>query len=279
MTFELTSAVVLTAAALHAVWNGVLKGSRGRLLSIVVMTTAGAVACLFAVPFVPFPSPRTWMFLGLSMVVHLGYFLMLIGAYRFGDLSRVYPIARGFGPALVAVLSPALLGEVLAPREILGIATICAGVASLAFLGGGRTQARGTWLALGTGVFIAAYTIVDGRGVRSAPTPFTYIVWMNLVEGLPLLGWVLLRRRGDIQPFLRREGAVSVLAGGLAALAYGLVIWAWSAGAVAPIAALRETSVVLAAWIGARHLGEPFGRRRATAAAVVAAGSLILAFR
>jgi drug/metabolite transporter (DMT)-like permease len=272
--------LVLVAAVLHASWNAILKGSRGKLLSLATMIAAGGGVCLLLIPFVPLPASDAWIFLGLSTVLHVGYYLFLIGSYRVGDLSHVYPIARGFGPLLVALLSPILIEERLTVGELAAVATISAGIASLAWVSGARANPRSfsvpTFFALGTGVFIAAYTIVDGLGVRAAGRPLSYILWMNALEGTPLFVYVLATRFREFRKFAAGEGRLAAGAGVMAAVAYGLVIWAFSLGAIAPIAALRETSVIFAAWIGARLLGEPFGRRRILAATIVAIGILLL---
>ncbi len=268
--------LVLMAAVLHAAWNTFLKVSHERTLVLVLMMGTGSLACLVFIPFVARPADASWPFLFWSVVFHVGYYATLLGAYRWGDLSQVYPIARGTGPLLVVAVSAPLLGESLEPVEMLGVVAACLGVASLAHAPSREHRGRAIGFALATGVFIASYTLADGMGVRASGNPLSYILWMNFLEGLPLLVFVGLRRPRALMEHVRGPGRKALVAGLLAALAYGLVIWAYSLGAIAPIAALRETSVVLAAWAGARLLREPFGRRRTVAAAVVAVGIVLM---
>jgi drug/metabolite transporter (DMT)-like permease len=194
-----------------------------------------------------------------------------------GDLSRVYPIARGTGPLVVALLSGPLTGERLSPTAFGGVVLVTAGIASLAGRrpGARRADAALVW-ALATGLLIAAFTLVDGLGVRRAGTAVAFIAWLQALAGLPLAAVAVARRRADLGPFLRRHGLRDAAGGVMAMTAYAIVVWTYSRGAIAPIAALRETSVLLAAAIGALALGEPFGRRRIAAAAVVAAGAALL---
>jgi len=202
------------------------------------------------------------------------YVASLVLSYRFGDLSHVYPIARGTGPLLVALLSERVVGERLAPTEVAGTALVSLGILSLAL---DRSLARpdgrrAAGFALLTGIWIAGYTLVDGMGVRTNGDagPLSYLFWLQAVEAVPFLAVTAALRWRDIPAFLQRSGARAAAGGIMATGGYSMVLWAYSLGAIAPIAALRETSVILAAVIGSTVLGEPFGRRRLAAAAVVA---------
>jgi len=224
------------------------------------------------------PATASWPFLLLSALLHIGYFVSLMLAYREGDLSQVYPIARGTGPLGVAALSGIVAGETLSAREFLGVAVISLGVFSLA-LGPTRltrAEARPVILAFATGLFITAYTLVDGLGVRVSGNPLAYTAWLFLLHGLPFAIVLAVRRPRETMLFLRADWAMAVFGGVLTLAAYGLVLWALALGAIAPIAALRETGVIIAAAIGAATLGEPFGARRVLAAAVVVAGIILL---
>jgi drug/metabolite transporter (DMT)-like permease len=270
-------ALVLVAAVLHALWNALVKTSGDRLLTTATVIGTGSLACAALVPLVEPPAPASWGFLALSVLVHNLYYACLLESYRLGDLSQVYPIARGTGPLLVALLSAPLAGEPLSAVSLGGVLLVTAGIYSLA--AGRRPRARldraVVW-ALGTGILIAAFTLVDGLGVRRAQSPLGYIAWLEMLVGVPI-GLVALARRGArLRPFLVASGARAAGGGVMATAAYGVVIWAYSRGALAPIAALRETSVILASLIGALALGEPFGRRRVVASVVVAVGAVLL---
>jgi drug/metabolite transporter (DMT)-like permease len=271
----LVIALVLLAALLHASWNAILKASSDRLMTTGVMNLTGLAVGVALLPFIASPARASWAFILLSTAIHFGYFVFLLGSYRFGDLSQVYPLARGAAPLMVAFLSPWLIGERLEPVQLAGVVLLCVGILSLAF---NRLRPRELFdwkpvsMALATGVTIAAYTMADGIGVRRSGSPAGYIAWLFILDGVmmaAIAAWV--RGRG-FGPALRSSWRPAALSGVLAMLAYGIVIWCYSLGAIAPIAALRETSVVMAAAIGAALLHEPFGRWRIVAASFCAVG-------
>jgi drug/metabolite transporter (DMT)-like permease len=271
-------ALVLLAALLHACWNAVVKSDSDRLVSMGLVMLAGALLGLAVVPFVPFPDPVAWPYLAASVLIHNFYYFFLLKAYRWGDLSHVYPISRGLGPLLVALASGRLIGEHLAPHEIGGVVLVSFGIASLAF---GHGLPRGKeWrpviYAVLTGVTISAYTIADGLGARHAGNALSYIAWLNVVEGPWVFLLAVALRRGGIVLYLRRSWWRGFAGGIVATCAYGIAIWALSLGAMAHVAALRETSVIFAAAIGAILLREGFGYRRIVAASIVAAGLVLM---
>jgi len=280
MTLDVAvDALVLLAAVLHATWNAFVKAGGDRLAVMALTMGLPALPCALALPFVEPPLPASWPFLFGSIVVHTAYFASLVYAYRHGDLSQVYPIARGAAPAIVALGAWLLAGERLSLQEAVGVLTVSGGIASLAWGDGafGRAGERpAVALALMTACVIGLYSIIDGLGVRSAGNAAGYILWLFAFEGLPFAAFALWRRRGRLRaafgPSLR-PGAGAAL---ISALAYGIVIWAMSVAPLARVVGLRETSVVMAAAIGALFLGEPFGRRRIAAAAVVALGAVLL---
>jgi drug/metabolite transporter (DMT)-like permease len=272
--------LVLFAALLHASWNAIVKSDRDRLMSFGLVMMAG---CLIAVPFLPFvafPSAAAWPYLIASVIVHNFYYFFLLRAYAHGDLSHVYPIARGLGPLLVAIFSGRLAGEYLSLAESAGVTLLSFGIASLAF-GHGLPRSSAEWkpvlYALATGVSIAGYTLVDGLGVRASADALSYIVWLNLLEG----PWVLLvafwwRGAERVIPYMRAYWWRGTAGGIIATAGYGIAIWAMSVGALAHVAALRETSVLFAAVMGTMLLHEGFGPRRIAASALVVAGLLLM---
>ena len=271
-------ALVLFSALLHASWDAMGKVSGDRLALSVVLYGTMALAAMAAAANVAPPAVASWPFLALSVVLHNLYFLILLLTYRDGDLSQVYPIARGTAPPLDAVLSTAVAGDRLGAAQWLAVGLISAGVLSLAL--DRRMLGRGTAVsilfALMTGVLIGLYTFVDALGLRVAGSVFGYIFWLQALSGPPFVGLVV--ALGRVQPLrisIRLWGRGAV-AGLLAAVSYSALLWGLSLGAMAPVAALRETSVIFAAVIGTLILGEPFGRRRIAAAAMVAAGVVAL---
>jgi drug/metabolite transporter (DMT)-like permease len=209
--------------------------------------------------------------------VHAAYHLFLNSAYRFGDLNHVYPLAQGSAPLLVTALAATAAGEVPSVLGAAAILMMSLGVASLSFDRGSGTdmRRRPIILALATGALIAVYTVIDGLGIRAAASPWTYIVWLMFLEGIPFMAWTALRRRREVGPYLRREWKQALAVGILSKLAYGFVLYALAQGAMAHVSALRETSVLFAALIGTSLLKETFGIRRA-AADVIASGVVLL---
>lgn len=271
-------ALVLLAALLHASWNALTKASTDALLAVWLMVLFSAALGAGLACFVPLPDRAAWPYLAASAVIHLAYLLSLVRAYEHGDLSRVYPIARGLAPAIVAALAAVFAREIPTPLQIAGLLLCCASIASLAFADAGVRDVGGHAVraAAATGLWIGAYTVVDGSGVRVAGEPLGYVAWNLALDGVLPTFVVLARRRGRIRAYLRSHGAHALAGGAMAALAYGIVMWAMARGAMASVSSLRETSVLFAALIGTRLLGEPLGARRVAAAAGVAAGLLIL---
>ena len=271
--------LVLCAAVMHAVWNTILKVNADRLMTMAVVIGVGGLLSPLLMLAGPPPLPESWFYLGLSALIHCVYFFFLIQAYAVGDLSHAYPLARGSAPLMVAAGGAWFAGELLSPLEILAVVLVSLGIVSL-MLTGKREPRRKDWRSLAyplaTGVMIAAYTVADALGVRLSGNPASYIGWLFLLSALPILALAIHRRRGAAVDFMRRHWKPSVGGGVLAFCAYSLAIWALSLGAMVHVSALRETSVVIAALIGTRLLGEPYGRRRVMAAATVAGGVILL---
>ncbi len=268
---------MLLAALLHALWNALLKSGEDRVL-VGVLLNLGASALALPVALVAGPPrPESWLYLGLSIVVHNGYFWLLILAYRVGDLSHVYPLARGSAPLLVAGLAYLAAGEVLGGGELAAVALVSAGVISLALDGGrGHGGTAPLLYALAIAFLISAYTVIDGLGVRAAGDVPSYVAWLFLVDGLPFVAVATALRGRAAFAAWRTSWRAGLLSAVLAVSGYGLVVWAMSRAPIPHVSALRETSVVIATLIGALVLGEPFGARRVAAAVVVSAGIALL---
>ncbi|MGQ0675359.1 MAG: EamA family transporter [Rhodospirillales bacterium] len=274
-------ALVLCAALMHASWNAIIKSERDRLIGFGVVMIAGTVICA---PLLPFLGPMSWSavpWLLLSALIHVFYYFFLLSAYAHGDLSHVYPIARGLGPTLVAIFSGALIGEHLRLYEAGGVLLVSLGIMALALARGFRDWGgRGTVFAVVTGFTIAGYTFADGLGARASGNAIAYIAWLNVLEGPWVLVYAMLRRgAGPVLIYLGDRGWRSAIGGIIATLGYGIAIYALSVGAMAHVAALRETSVLFATVIGTRLLGEPFGARRVLAAGMIVAGLVLMNLR
>ncbi|MFI9272944.1 EamA family transporter [Kitasatospora sp. NPDC052896] len=274
----LVSVAVLAAAVLHASWNALAHGVRDKLLVFALLNVAYLACALVLVCLAPLPDRAAWPYLATSATLQVLYLVLLLQAYRLGDFGQMYPLARGSSVWLVAILSTVLLGRPLPAGELVGVLVISGGLAGLAFADGlpRRDQLPALAAALGTGVMIASYTLVDGTGVRQAGSVLGYVAWLFLLQS-PVLPLLVLARRGrgvlaELRPLCRRG-----LAGGVLSLvAYGLVVWAQSRAALATVAALRETSIVIAALIGTLVFHERLGRLRMAASGAVLAGIAVL---
>jgi drug/metabolite transporter (DMT)-like permease len=289
---------VLAAAVTHATWNAIAHGIKDQLLAFGLI---GAGGILVAIPLVivsPVPLSACWPYLLASIVIHVFYNLLLMRSYRYGDFGQVYPLARGTSPLVVTVLAAVFAAERLSVAQVGGVLVVSCGLALLVLAGrtrrraaarggsrgGGDSGGRGAGLgraallaAVGTGLTIAAYTTVDGLGVRLSGSSVAYIGWLMLLESLCVPAWALARRRHMLLSATSwRVLGSGLLAGGLSVLAYGLVLWAQTRGDLAPIAALRETSVIFGAMIGTVVFREPFGRWRIAATLLVVIGVLLL---
>src|SRR5712692_5814703 len=163
---------------MHASWNAIIKSDADRLSSFALVLLAGMVIGVAIAPFVPLPALASWKFLAASTIIHYFYYFFLLRAYAHGDLSHVYPIARGLGPTLVAIFSDALIGERISLQAGLGVGLVSLGIMGLALGNGWRgLGGRGTFFAVLTGMTIAGYTVADGTGVRNAGDPLSYIAW------------------------------------------------------------------------------------------------------
>jgi drug/metabolite transporter (DMT)-like permease len=266
---------VLAAAVTHATWNAVAHGIKDQTLAFALIGVGGIVVAVPLVIVAAMPRPACWPYLLGSVAIHVFYNLLLMQCYRLGEFSQVYPLARGISPLVVTVLAAVFVHEHLAFPQVVGVVVVSAGLALLVF--GGRRPGRAAFLAAaGTGLTIAAYTTVDGVGVRLSASAVGYIGWLMVLESLCVPMFALVRRRDVLLRQPPRILASGLLAGALSVLAYGLVLWAQTRGALAPIAALRETSVIFGAIIGTLFFREPFGRTRIAATVVVVAGIVLL---
>ncbi|MFB8765542.1 EamA family transporter [Nocardiopsis alba] len=270
---------VLIAALLHASWNAIAHSITDRLLGFALIGAGGMLATLPFLFVVGLPPVEAWPILLGSLVTHLLYLGLLMLSYRTGDFGQVYPLARGTAPWVVALIGVVFLGETLPPREFIGVLVISAGLMVLVFAGGmpKRHHVPALAAAFATGLAIACYTVVDAYGVRLTQNPLGYITWVMMLQGPVFLLVAIATRRRRLVAQLRPIWKVGLAGGAVSAGAYGLVLWAQLSGAVAGIAALRESSIVFAALIGLVFFRERFGPVRILASAVVVAGVLLLA--
>ena len=276
MPAEVVYGVVLLAAVSHAVWNALVKASADRLLTLAVIRAVGLATGLSLLPFVSSPAPESWPYLVAAVLAHYGYYAFMLAGYRVGDLSRVYPIARGVAPLLVTGLAAWLAAEPLALAQVAAVLLASAGVLVLAFERG-PPQRAATLFALAMGVSIASYTFLNGMGARRAASLLGYFAWLEIGTGASVVMFTILRR-GIVHPGFGAGNLARGIAGGAMSVGgYLAGIWAITLLPMGPVTAVRETSVVFGALIGVLVLGEPLGHRRIAAAVLVATGVAMLA--
>ncbi len=271
-------AVVLFAALLHATWNAFVKVDSDRLLFMGLLSLGGAVGAIAAIPFLPAPAPESWPYILASVILHQGYIVFLLLAYRYGDLSHVYPLARGSAPLIVAMLSLTLIGEQLSQSSTFAVLIMGAGIMSLSLTRGAQNLWNPTAVlfALGTGLFIACYTLVDGVGARLAGSPHSYSAWLFGLEWIPITTYALWKRRNGLTGKVARVWRPAMAAGLMALAGYWMVIWAMSVAPIALVAALRETSIIFAVLFGVIILKERLSLARLAATFMTLTGTVLL---
>jgi drug/metabolite transporter (DMT)-like permease len=276
---SLVFAAVLLAAAAHAGWNAAIKRGLDPLVTTVLIALgAGAVALpILAVVGLPAAAARPWVI--ASVVVHLGYFAGLIEAYRAGDMSQVYPIARGSAPLLTALVSTAWLGERLGPLGWVGLVCLVAGVMMLSLRGGGelaRLDRRAVGFALFTALTVCAYSVIDGVGVRAAGDALAYTAAVFLGNGVIMALYGMARRGPKLFAGPWQIWRTGLGGGALQFASYGIALWAMTVAPIAVVAALRETSVLFGALIAVVLLREPLRAVRVLAAVLIVVGLVMI---
>ncbi|UIK07077.1 DMT family transporter [Neorhizobium galegae] len=267
--------LALSAAVLHACWNAFLRSGADRFWTMTIMALAMSVVALPVALILPLPAAEAWPYLVGSAVFQLIYSLLLVAAYRHGELGQVYPIIRGSAPLLVTLAGVIFARELPLPLSMVGICFVVLGIMLLA-LGRGKASTGSMLYALATGVSIAGYSTIDAVGIRLSGNTAAYITWVFVLPGILLLV-AFMAMRGRLRVDLRSRETLKAVGGGLVSLvSYGAVLVAYSMAPAGPVSALRETSVVFAVLIGWLFLGETLSARRIAACIVVAAGAILI---
>ena len=256
-----------------------IKISGDRLVTMAVTTFATSILALPFVLLLPSPAPPSWIFILLSLGVHTTYMLLLVHAYGHGEFVQIYPLARGSAPLLTALLGYLLLGEALSINESAGMALIV--VSIIGFAGekiGGMRQLTSSALfySLLTGLCITSYSLIDGQGARLAGNSHSYTAWMFLLHGLLFPAIALSRRKQVFFANVRQVWKSGIIVAIISAIAYWIVIWAFSQERIGPVAVLRETSVAFAALLSAFLIKEKITATRVLLILLIIAGIVLL---
>nr|WP_203615722.1 EamA family transporter [Streptomyces sp. SID13726] len=264
----------MLAAVTHAGWNAIAHRITDKLVGFTLISGGGMLIGLALIPFTAVPAAGAWPYLIASSGIHIAYYALLMTSFRLGDFGQAYPIARGTAPLVVTLLAALFAHEVPDGWAAAGIALSCAGLTGVALWGlrGRKPDWAAIGAALATGLTIAAYTVVDGLGVRASGSSLGYIAWLMAVQGAVIPVYALRRWRGRFAAELRPFARVGLLGAALSVTAYALVLWAQTKAELAPIAALRESSIIVGAAIGAVFFKERFGAPRIAAAGLLVVG-------
>ena len=275
MSAVLLYGLVVLSAIAHAMWNALVKSAGDRMLTMVAIRTTGMMFGLVALPFVDWPSPESWKWLGITAVVMFAYYALLVRSYGVGDMSVVYPLARGLAPVLTTIAAFVAIGKSLSATQVVAVAMISLGIMVLSFGAGASRAAVG--FALATGVAVATYSFFAGLGVRAAGTVLGFQACLEIVTGFGTLCYGVVVRRARVMDYARRYGLTGFVAGAVSVLGFLAFLAAAASLPLGPVSAVRETSVIFGAVLGALVLKEGFGPRRIAAATLVTVGVVLLA--
>ncbi len=271
---------VLCAAVLHAIWNALVKGGADKRVNMACVVLGHTPAALLVLCFVPLPAFASWPYLIGGVLCHFGYQVFLLNAYTKGDLSQVYPIARGSAPLIVAAVSVLFLGVVLAPLELLAVTIIALGLLSMALVRGadGTRNLPAAKLALITGCFIASYSLVDGWGARISGSPWGFYAILGMSNAVVFTLYLGATRPTVLRRVFTSGLRIFFIGGSASFVAFGLVIWAFTQAPIALVAALRETGIVFALLIGVFFFGERMDLPKLVATFATLSGAALLRF-
>ena len=268
-------ALVLATAVIHAGWNVIVKGSDDKLATAVAICVGASLIALLFLPFVTVPAAASWPYMGITLCLQAFYYMLFTASYGRIDMSLAYPVMRGGGPMMVAVMSGLVFHESLGGIAWIGVLLICGGILSMASFGHGGSRA-GLGFAVLNAIVIALYTLSDGRGVRLSGGAAGYAMWIFFLTSPAILVWSMAVRGPGFLPQVARRWKDGLIGGVGTMLSYGGTLWAMTQAPVAMVAALRETSILFGLALSAFLLKEHVGHRKIIAAALIVAGAVTL---
>lgn len=269
---------VLFAAVLHASWNAIVKNASDKYLSMTAVVLGHAPLAALMIPFVPAPSIESVPYMVASTLMHTGYQVFLLWGYRAGDMSQVYPIARGTAPIIVTLISIFALGEHLTAMQLTAVALIGLGIMSLLAVRGhdGLRNAKAGVLALITSVFIAGYTMTDGMGARVAQTGVGFYSYATIVNAAVFAAIMAIAKPGLLGRIMPEAGKSLLIGGAASFIAYAIAVWGFTRAPIALVAALRETSIIVALLISVFVMKERLDLAKLVSTFITAAGAVVL---
>ena len=271
--------LILIAALSHAICHSILKKNKNPLGILGITSIFEIIIFTPFVLSVPFPTTYIWILIIISALLHGLYRLLVVYSYKYGDLSFVYPIARGSSSLLLALISVIYLSDKISILGFIAILIVCIGLFLISY--SDRIKFNYTAFGLGflTAIMITAYTLVDGIGVRHSPDPYTFLYWMLLLNGTPALVVSFLFKNSGIRIINKNLIFTGILFGILAPLAYGIVVWCMQYLPIAYVSSLRESSIIFATLIGMIILKENTASKRIFPSLFIVVGISILYFQ
>ena len=271
---------VIGAALLHASWNALVKGGSDKTMSMGAVIIGHVPLAVIALCFSPTPASESLPYMAGGVVLHFGYQTFLLKSYQAGDLTQVYPIARGSAPLIVALFSMTVLGVQLTPVQLVAILTIGCGIISLVLVrrADGQRNGHAALMALTTGVFIASYSLIDGTGARVAGTALGFYSYLAIINGIIMAAYLRLHSPTTLTAIATKGRGVFIVGGGASFVAYAIVTWAFTQAPIALVTALRETSIIFALLIGVFFLKERLDLIKVFSTLMTLLGAVLLRF-
>jgi len=251
-------AAVMLAAVLHSTWNGMVKKHKDKVISVSAIVFGHVPMALVVMLFMPLPTLESVPYIILSAIIHQGYQVYLISAYKFGDLTKVYPVARGTGPIVATLISILALGVVFSKFQIISIILISFGIIILGLLSkNSQNNNKALIYSLATGFFIGIYSLTDGYGARISLSPLSFLGWSFILNAMIFPFTLKLMNYSNVFSRVIKEAKLVFWVGGtLSYVVYAIVVWAFTKAPIPIVGALRESGIIFSIIIGIFFLNE-----------------------
>ena len=271
---------VIFAAFLHAIWNGMVKSHEDKYVAVASIVLGHVPASLIIIYFMPLPTLESLPYIITSAFIHQGYQWFLLTAYRYGDYTKVYPIARGSGPVIVTIVSLLFLGVILSRYELIGIVIVSIGILSLSFQNSEALRnKKAIFFALLTGLFIGLYSMIDGYGARVSMSPLSYIGFSFILNALMFPFFLKFMDQPNItKRVFNKAKSLFIIGGTFSYIVYAIVVWGFTKAPIPLVSTLRETSIIFALLIGTFFLKERFTILKSISIFTIFVGVIFLKF-
>ena len=249
---------VILASFFHATWNGMVKKHSNKVTALSAVILGHVPMSIIAIIFLPMPSFKSLPYIIASAFIHQGYNWFLLKSYNLGDLTKVYPIARGFGPIIATIISIFFLGLLISKASVISISLVCVGIITIGLFGYKViNNLKIVKYSLITGFFIGLYSIIDGYGARVSLSAISYMSWGFILSSILFPILLKINKYDNIFKNIINDGkAIFWIGGSISYLVYGIVIWGFTKAPIPMVSALRESSIVFAIFIGFFFLNE-----------------------